>query len=127
VVWQHTTSQTRALATANAEYYQPPARNWTKAVQPFIIPRLYHAQNTCSRNEDIDTKKQTQNRHYNSKRSTSRSDLVQNQYFRQTNGRKVINLTIGLNGKFLCSQRDGVCIRYTVICLSHFDVCLAIT
>jgi hypothetical protein len=27
VVWQHTTSQTRALATANAEYYQPPARN----------------------------------------------------------------------------------------------------
>jgi hypothetical protein len=34
---------------------------------------------------------------------------------------------IGLNGKFLCFRRDGVSISYTVICLSNFDVCLAIT
>jgi hypothetical protein len=36
-------------------------------------------------------------------------------------------LCIGLNGKFLHFRRDGVSISYTVICLSHFDVCLAIT
>jgi hypothetical protein len=36
-------------------------------------------------------------------------------------------LNIGLNGKFLRFRRDGVSISYTVICLSHFDVCLAIT
>jgi hypothetical protein len=36
-------------------------------------------------------------------------------------------LCIGLNGKFLRFRRDGVSISYTVICLSHFDVCLAIT
>jgi hypothetical protein len=34
---------------------------------------------------------------------------------------------IGLNGTFLRFRRDGVSISYTVICLSHFDVCLAIT
>jgi hypothetical protein len=34
---------------------------------------------------------------------------------------------IGLNGKFLRFRRDGVSISYTVICLSHFDVCFAIT
>jgi hypothetical protein len=34
---------------------------------------------------------------------------------------------IGLNGKFLRFRRDGVSISYTVICLSHFYVCLAIT
>jgi hypothetical protein len=34
---------------------------------------------------------------------------------------------IGLNGKFLRFRRDGVSISYTVIGLSHFDVCLAIT
>jgi hypothetical protein len=34
---------------------------------------------------------------------------------------------IGLNGKFLRFRRDGVSISYTVICLSHFDVFLAIT
>jgi hypothetical protein len=33
----------------------------------------------------------------------------------------------GLNGKFLRFRRDGVSISYTVICLSHFGVCLAIT
>jgi hypothetical protein len=33
----------------------------------------------------------------------------------------------GLNGKFLRFRRDGVSISYTVISLSHFDVCLAIT
>jgi hypothetical protein len=33
---------------------------------------------------------------------------------------------IGLNGKFLRFRRDGINISYTVICLSHFDVCLAI-
>jgi hypothetical protein len=37
------------------------------------------------------------------------------------------DLNIGLNGKFLRFRRDGVSISYTVICLSHFDVCLAIT
>jgi hypothetical protein len=36
-------------------------------------------------------------------------------------------LSIGLNGNFLRFRRDGVSISYTVICLSHFDVCLAIT
>jgi hypothetical protein len=42
---------------------------------------------------------------------------------------KTINrrFSIGLNGKFLRFRRDGVSISYTVICLSHFDVCLAIT
>jgi hypothetical protein len=34
---------------------------------------------------------------------------------------------IGLNGKFLRFRRDVVSISYTVICLSHFDVCLGIT
>jgi hypothetical protein len=34
---------------------------------------------------------------------------------------------IGFNGNFLRFRRDGVSISYTVICLSHFDVCLAIT
>jgi hypothetical protein len=34
---------------------------------------------------------------------------------------------IGLNGKFLRFRIDSVSISYTVICLSHFDVCLAIT
>jgi hypothetical protein len=34
---------------------------------------------------------------------------------------------IGLNGKFLRFRRDGVSISYTVTCLNHFDVCLAIT
>jgi hypothetical protein len=34
---------------------------------------------------------------------------------------------IELNGKFLRFRRDGVSISYTVICLSHFDVRLAIT
>jgi hypothetical protein len=35
---------------------------------------------------------------------------------------------IGLNGKFLRFRRDGVSINcYTVICLSNFDVYLAIT
>jgi hypothetical protein len=34
---------------------------------------------------------------------------------------------IGLNGKVLRFRRDGVSMSYTVICLSHFDVCLAIT
>jgi hypothetical protein len=36
-------------------------------------------------------------------------------------------INIGLNGKFLRFRRDGVSISYTVICLSHLDVCLAIT
>jgi hypothetical protein len=40
--------------------------------------------------------------------------------------RKVCS-SIGLNEKFLHFRRDGVSISYTVICLSHFDVCLAIT
>jgi hypothetical protein len=35
--------------------------------------------------------------------------------------------SIELNGKFLRFRRDGVSISYTVICLSHFYVCLAIT
>jgi hypothetical protein len=35
--------------------------------------------------------------------------------------------TYWLNGKFLLFRRDGVSISYTAICLSHFDVCLAIT
>jgi hypothetical protein len=35
-------------------------------------------------------------------------------------------ISIGLNGKFLRFRRDGVNISYTVICLTHFDVCLAI-
>jgi hypothetical protein len=39
---------------------------------------------------------------------------------------KGVNI-IGLNGKFLRFRRDGVSISYTVICLSHFDVCLTIT
>jgi hypothetical protein len=34
---------------------------------------------------------------------------------------------IGLNGKFLRFRRDGVSISYTVICLSQFEVCIAIT
>jgi hypothetical protein len=34
---------------------------------------------------------------------------------------------IGLNGKFLRFRGDGLSISYTVICLSHFDVGLAIT
>jgi hypothetical protein len=34
---------------------------------------------------------------------------------------------IELNGNFLRFRRGGVSISYTVICLSHFDVCLAIT
>jgi hypothetical protein len=39
----------------------------------------------------------------------------------------IICVIIGLNGKFLCFRRDGVSISYTVICLSHVDICLAIT
>jgi hypothetical protein len=39
----------------------------------------------------------------------------------------VVKGTVGLNGNFLCFRRDGVSVSYTVICLSHFDVCLAIT
>jgi hypothetical protein len=43
------------------------------------------------------------------------------------NARKSMIFSIGLNGNFLRFRRDGVSISYTVICLSHFDVCLAIT
>jgi hypothetical protein len=41
--------------------------------------------------------------------------------------RNVNDQDIGLNGTFLRFRRDGVSVSYTVICLSHFDVCLAIT
>jgi hypothetical protein len=37
------------------------------------------------------------------------------------------HLVIELNGKLLRFRRDGVNVSYTVICLSHFGVCLAIT
>jgi hypothetical protein len=43
--------------------------------------------------------------------------------FQDTGNRSII----GLKGKFLRFRRDGVSISYTVICLSHSDVCLAIT
>jgi hypothetical protein len=36
-------------------------------------------------------------------------------------------VAIELKEKFLRFRRDGVSISYTLICLSHFDVCLAIT
>jgi hypothetical protein len=39
----------------------------------------------------------------------------------------IILQSIAFNGKFLRFRRDGVSISYTVICLSHFDVCPAIT
>jgi hypothetical protein len=40
----------------------------------------------------------------------------------------IVNIeAIRLNGTFLRFRRDDVSISYTVICLSHFDVCLAIT
>jgi hypothetical protein len=40
---------------------------------------------------------------------------------------RLFEVSIGLNGKFLRFRRDGVSISYTLIYLSQFDVCLAIT
>jgi hypothetical protein len=59
-------------------------------------------------------------------RPMSRS-ISMRDYTAQHSRRQSSSSDIGFNGKFLRFRRDGVSISYTVICLSHFDVCLATT